>query len=1131
MTIKNLYPPNRPASIYNVINGRPELPISGTLTRASVGSFVGPNKRIATAIAGQPRFTYDMVTGEYLGLLMEEEATNHILDSEDCSSLKADNADNVNCDGDRTPLTDNIDTPFGKQDCARLTLKAGQVASYWTFETQSAISADHKAVFSCYFKTDDTAAVPLRYLWVYLYVGSSAKVHYLDLEGSRNQSTGSFAFVDDAGNGWKKVTCQQTKSAFTSTLTIKVAAASGLTGSSPVAPGDINGYICGAQLESSPVATSFIPTGGATAVTREKDEFSISTVNNFDDGFSLLLDTETTSDDTIYAIYADGSEIASLSNDGGTINWEINGTSAQTNGDYPQVGFVKGRVRTISSFTAAGDSTNPNYLYTTGLSFPTVAAPAPGADEIKFGVPQILKAIYVWNGQLNPVQAVSIIKGESNIVPNIPINANKYSFVYNTDPADNGSTSAELKGIVPINVSGGMTVDWGDGTPINTYNKGVTPSHDYPYPGQYRIQVSGNETWNPPGDITGTLTGGGFDEVTLGYGSGQITRVDQWAPQHRTTASSTGFNGTQMESLLLSQNECTQIPDYSYLLLTVLDFAFGSCKKIAVKGPDNASDWSWIPSNIPSVRSMNSAFAEVSVDVSTPAERGAFPQLNTSNDLTNIREVFFRTKITGWSAGGTPTNKPFTNTSGVTNFDGAFRGCQFTSLELDTSQGRNFNSCFSENSSIVTFPQLVTNKGTSFSATWSYCSALTGFTVWPDFRQSQTMGSCFYATAIATWPTLDFQESLNCSYTFANNQAVVTGPQLQNTELVGDFSSAFTDCSLLETVPKFKTDSCETIRSIFNNAKKVKDIDVFTDTSKIKNWSWAFFNIKGITSVPAFDYSAATNLENCFCNSQNITSFPAGADFSKVNSFRSAWSGCLSLASWPTGMFNNIKNQDGNADSLKDAFNACALSKNSIQDIFDSIVTSNATGGILGVQGGNNSPRFQGLSADAGTTLEWTQKAADAFKVLYTKKGDPVTGQASYPGATGRGWTITYNKYSDEIKETPKTFITYDNDVVVMFEAVSFEGGKERTEEFASQRDAIKRVLELNPSYFQSWDPEKDYPIGSEVNVNGRVYRSLENIPPKALLRERIETAEAAVRSGQSWEEIYEPPAEGLVVE
>ena len=52
-------------------------------------------------------------------------------------------------------------------------------------------------------------------------------------------------------------------------------------------------------------------------------------------------------------------------------------------------------------------------------------------DEIEFGVPQTLKALYGWQGQLNKTNAVSLIKGKYNVVLNKPITADAYSFVYN----------------------------------------------------------------------------------------------------------------------------------------------------------------------------------------------------------------------------------------------------------------------------------------------------------------------------------------------------------------------------------------------------------------------------------------------------------------------------------------------------------------------------------------------------------------------------------------------------------------------------------------------------------------------------------------------------------------------------
>ena len=62
-----------------------------------------------------------------------------------------------------------------------------------------------------------------------------------------------------------------------------------------------------------------------------------------------------------------------------------------------------------------------------------------------------------------------------------------------------------------------MRVYWGDGQ-SSRYEQGVTPSHTYPYAGQYRIQVVADD---------------GFDSVRLSDVNQTIIRVDQWSPEYR----------------------------------------------------------------------------------------------------------------------------------------------------------------------------------------------------------------------------------------------------------------------------------------------------------------------------------------------------------------------------------------------------------------------------------------------------------------------------------------------------------------------------------------------------------------------------------------------------------------------
>ena len=92
-------------------------------------------------------------------------------------------------------------------------------------------------------------------------------------------------------------------------------------------------------------------------------------MSQFDNGFSLLLDSDADNLDFAYKIKANSTEIAALENTNGTFDWSINGNSALTDGTFPQVGFVKGRTRTISSFGPAGGGDVENVLYTPGVVF------------------------------------------------------------------------------------------------------------------------------------------------------------------------------------------------------------------------------------------------------------------------------------------------------------------------------------------------------------------------------------------------------------------------------------------------------------------------------------------------------------------------------------------------------------------------------------------------------------------------------------------------------------------------------------------------------------------------------------------------------------------------------------------
>jgi len=601
---------------------------------------------------------------------------------------------------------------------------------------------------------------------------------------------------------------------------------------------------------------------------------------------------------------------------------------------------------------------------------------------------------------------VSIIKGDQNIVPNIPITTNNYSFVYNTDPEDNGNTSITLPYIIPTAVSGGMTIDWGDGSPIRPYNKGVVPSHDYPYPGQYRIQISGNETWDPAGNITGTLTGGGFDSARLGTGDKIINRVDQWAPQHRVGASGPGFTGDDMHRLLISQVANKFIPPFKYTNLTSLEYTFYNQQFVETNG------WDWVPTELQECTTMQSCYRAISLQRVTPsaiADKAAFPQMITSDKLLKVNGCFdFGPK--GWvDKDNKPTLFPWTNTSKVTDFSFAFSNSSFTEIgPLNMSSAENASNMFAGCPKLTAIPYFNFNKLKNASSMFRDCSNVTSIPATLDFSTVTDLRSCFREmTSLPSFPT---------TYNFDN---------------VTLASSAWRELKGCSTLPDFDLPSCLNMSEAFYNCTNLTSFPTPTSTNLVSNWNYCwggsiglptsfpntvdisggtdFFQTwegaKGLTSFPAdLDFTKATNMSGTWLNCSSLTSFPTltkpPAAVTKVDS---AWQNCKKLTSFPAFPFSSCNlfertwrqcdllanfepNQFDTTGTLKptafnNAFQQCALTPASIENILVSLDTNGQSNIVLGIDAGTNAAKST-----------WTAAANTAYDNLIAK-----------------GWTITFN--------------------------------------------------------------------------------------------------------------------------
>jgi hypothetical protein len=208
-----------------------------TFTRSSTATYVDENGIIQTAAVNTPRFDHDPVTGESLGLLIEESRTNLVTYNEDFSqsvwtkqngfsitsntaiapdgTLTADTASRVNLNAEY--LYQNLNTPAGTY------------------------------TLSCWIKSVNASS-------------SFSIISYSGVDGSQSSSF-------TATNTWKR---------FSHTVTVS----STVTGFYPCIP-SVSGeqfYIWGAQFEQGSFPTSYIPTSGST-VTRSSDIATITGTN------------------------------------------------------------------------------------------------------------------------------------------------------------------------------------------------------------------------------------------------------------------------------------------------------------------------------------------------------------------------------------------------------------------------------------------------------------------------------------------------------------------------------------------------------------------------------------------------------------------------------------------------------------------------------------------------------------------------------------------------------------------------------------------------------------------------------------------------------------------------------------
>ncbi len=269
--------------VYGANYGRPSLDlnfarnkslidtISGqnlvTFTRSQTGreaTYVGSDGLIKYASANEPRFDHNPLTGECLGLLIEESRSNFLTLSEqfDDGIWLKENGANVLSNSTVAPDgTFSADTIVESTSTTRPRLRTRELN----------VVNGSSYVFSFYVKSAGR-----NFLQVILLNNTTTSV--IDISTGQYVSGSTNVNVSPAGNGWFRVsiwgTFNQTSGNYRSDIFLQsTSSTSNYTGD-----GVSGVHIWGAQLEAGSFPTSYIPTSGST-VTRSADVASITGTN------------------------------------------------------------------------------------------------------------------------------------------------------------------------------------------------------------------------------------------------------------------------------------------------------------------------------------------------------------------------------------------------------------------------------------------------------------------------------------------------------------------------------------------------------------------------------------------------------------------------------------------------------------------------------------------------------------------------------------------------------------------------------------------------------------------------------------------------------------------------------------
>jgi len=239
-----------------------------TVDRNNQKYVLGSGGTIVEYAEDEPAFEFN-TDGSYKGLLVEPAATNICLQSEDFSTTWTNGNNRLTITTNATTAPDGTSTADEAEVNTTDVLRLSQAFT--------SLTAGNKYVFSFFAKKSDNGNT------VTAFISNSGETVFTEQTINLDTlvvtgSTGSYPFTvttRDYGSGWYRLECATEVPAGQTTLKVNCLPGSESTATATGA----NAFFWGAQVETGPIATSYIPTTTGN-VQRVKDDITLGSASS-----------------------------------------------------------------------------------------------------------------------------------------------------------------------------------------------------------------------------------------------------------------------------------------------------------------------------------------------------------------------------------------------------------------------------------------------------------------------------------------------------------------------------------------------------------------------------------------------------------------------------------------------------------------------------------------------------------------------------------------------------------------------------------------------------------------------------------------------------------------------------------